>query len=352
MSIVRHLRSIGLVFLVSLLMGGVALAQQPAPQRIQPAAMDRPFPTHAYKNLNTAAGGAANIDLATYVGKSPLLLYYWIPGHARSDAVLQQLQEVLADVGSESKLKLLVVTLPKPGLEATLIAERSKAQGVTVPVLDDSEFRIGQQLRVQSVPNLTLIDGQGLLRLANGASLKQVIGYKLTVESAIRRLAESGKLGTYGYLDRYFPVEELVGQRAPDFKAPLISTKVEQSWSSMIQKEKVNLLVFWSVDCPHCRKTLPEINAWFKADGEGFNVVSCAFVANDAVQTKTREYCALNKLAFPTLVDRDQKIGALYNVTSTPTILVVRGDGIVDSVLLNADENFSLKMREIRERLL
>ena len=352
MSIVRHLRPVVLFLCALLMVGGGVLAQQAQAQRIQPAAMERTFPTHAYKNLNTAAGGAASIDLAAYVGKNPLLLYYWIPGHTRSDAVLQQLQAVLADVGSESKLKLLVVTLPKPGLEPALIAQRSKEQGLKVPVLDDSEFRIGKQLQVQSVPNLTLIDAQGMLRLANGASLKQVIGYKLTVESAVRRLAETGKLGTYGYLDRYFPVEELVGQRAPDFKAPLISTKVEQSWSSMIQKEKVNLLVFWSVDCPHCRKTLPEINAWFKDEGEGFNVVSCAFVANETVQTKTREYCALNGLAFPTLVDRDQKVGELYSVTSTPTILVVRGDGVVDSVLLNTDGNFSSKMREIRKRLM
>jgi len=97
---------------------------------------------------------------------------------------------------------------------------------------------------------------------------------------------------------------------------------------------------------------MPQISEWFKGNGTGFNVVSAAFVKNDAVRTKTKEYCEANSFSFPTLVDSDQKVAALYSVTSTPTILVVRGDGVIDSVLLTTDDSFPTKMREIRERLM
>ena len=74
----------------------------------------------------------------------------------------------------------------------------------------------------------------------------------------------------------------------------------------MIKKDKVNVLIFWSVNCPHCRKELPAINAWLREHPESkLNVVSVAGIPDLATKSRTKEYCDLNKFVFPTLVDKD-----------------------------------------------
>lgn len=322
--------------------------QKPPVAQVSAASFGEPFPAAIYGNLNSQAGGPEKIDLAQDLGTRSVVLFYWVAGHPRADALFGQLQTLVDELGAD-KLALYGVAMPQAGRDATAIAARLAELGIKVPVLDDEGFRIGQQLRVQSVPNVTVIDRGGRLRLTNGASLSQVLGYEMDVSKVIRRAAEKGSLGTYGFLDRYYPVNEMIGKKCPDFTAPLLSNKVEQRWSSMLSPEKLNVLIFWSVDCPHCRKTLPEINTWLKTNSEGVNVISAAMVPNDAVRTKTKEYCDLNGFVFPTLID-DAEISMLYQVTATPTILLIRPDGVIDSVL-SPTADFGTAVDETRTRL-
>jgi protein-disulfide isomerase len=191
-----------------------------------------------------------------------------------------------------------------------------------------------------------------VLRLTNGASLSQVLGYKVDLAKVIERAAAGGSLMTYGYLDRYFPVRELEGKPAPDFTAPTVDDSVETRYHSLIDDSKVNVLIFWSVDCPHCRKSLPEINDWLAANSEGVNVVSCATATTREIKAKTREFCALNEFSFPTLIDGDASIGNLYKVTSTPTIVIVGPDGVVDSAIVSGYSDFGEAIETRKQRLL
>ena len=202
------------------------------------------------------------------------------------------------------------------------------------------------------VKRINIVDSAGKLRLANGASLLQVIGYEQTVGTAIERVAKQGDVGSYGYLERYYPVNELVGKECPDFKAPLLSSSIEQRWSRMIKEDHVNVLIFWSVNCQHCRRELPLINAWLRQNQEGFNVISAAGVPDDVTRTRTKEFCDINKFVFPTLVDRDLKISNLYQVTSTPTILFIGPDGVVDSVMLSTADDFGAIANQKKKELL
>ena len=310
------------------------------------AQVGEPFPGGVYANLN----GDAPVDLTAFAGEKPVALMYWIAGHPRADKELQELQALAAELGD--KIAVLVVAIRQPGREKAEIVKRLGELNVTLPVLDDAGFRIGQQVRVQAVPHFTLLDKAGRLKLTNGGALAQVIGYQQTVESAIRRAAETGEVGTFGYLAKYYPVNELVGQKSPDFKAPLISTGVEQRWSTMIKKDHLNVLIFWSVDCPHCQRSLPEINAYLRQHGEGVNVISCAGVHDEVTRTKTKEFCNFNDFVFPTLVDQDLQVSQLYRVTTTPTILFIRPDGVIDSVLLSGNFDFAAEVEKKKRELL
>ena len=112
------------------------------------------------------------------------------------------------------------------------------------------------------------------------------------------------------------------------------------------------MLIFWSVDCPHCRQSLPEINDWVRLNPEGINVVSCASVPDEAVHAKTREFCKANEIAFPTLVDKDAEIGRLFRITSTPTILIIGPDGVVESAIISSQTDFVEAIEEKKRKLL
>lgn len=342
---------IGLVIALQLCAPWAAAQNAPQMASVPPVDAGKPFPAHAFSNLNRQSGGPERIDLAEAIGKKPIVLFYWIAGHPRADAMLQELQAWVKSPDAEG-LALYGVAFQRSEQEAAVIDRRLGELKIDIPMLDDEGFRLGQQLKVQSVPNISIIDRAGLLRLTNGASLVQVVGYNETVKSAIVKVAGTGNLVAYGYLPPYYPAKELVGQACPDFKAPLLTTSVEQRWSSLLNKEKLNVLIFWSVDCPHCRKTLPEINTWLKSNPQGVNVISAANVTNDTTRSRTRQYCELNGFVFPTLIDRNQEISKLFQITSTPTIVIMGPDGVIDSVMTSGTQDFGRKVEESKRRLL
>jgi peroxiredoxin len=320
------------------------------PDLSAPGRFGETFAGGTLTNLNTKAGGPATVNLDQVLGTRPVVLFYWIAGNPRADQVFQELQKLASELGSE-RLALYGLVYQRNERDKEAIDERVGSLGIKVPVLLDDDFKMGKRLKVQSVPNVTIFDAEGRLRLTNGASMVQMLEYKMTLADAVRRVGETGQLSTYGFLTPYYPVKELVGKRCPDVTAPLLTTKVEQRWSSMLAPDKLNVLIFWSIDCPHCRKTLPEINDWLKANGSGMNVIGAAKVTDEATRVKTKEFCDTNSFVFPTLIDQDFEIANLYQVTSTPTILFIRPDGVIDSVVLNAEEEFA-KTAEAKKRAL
>jgi hypothetical protein len=51
-------------------------------------------------------------------------------------------------------------------------------------------------------------------------------------------------------------------------------------------------------------------------------------------------------------VDEDMQIGATYQVISTPTVIVIRPDGIVDSVLLSGETDLGAALEAKRREIL
>jgi len=329
---------------------GEAPAKKPSVVRVEPAMFDEPFPAYTYANLNTHGIGLPEIDLGQVLGKKPVLFYYFIPKNKRAEEVFVQLQALVRELGTD-KIELFGVAVPRPGVGADAIQARSAALKIEVPILEDAQFRLGQLLGVRRVPHIAMVDKAGILRLTNGGSLLQDLEYKLNLEGAIRRLADTGKVGTYGRLDDYSPSVEMVGKTAPDFKAPSIRDGVMKRWSGLYAKNGVSLLIFWSVDCPHCRKAMPLYNKWYKENRDKVTIVTAARVTDAATRTKTREFMELQGLVFETVEDQDRSLADLYKVTATPTVFVIGPDGKVDSLLHSNGNDFGVKV-EAKVKLL
>lgn len=353
----------GVALSAALLLAGVAGYAQSnppaAPPRpglapVAPAEFGAPFPAAKFANLNASPGQPASIDLASILGKKPIVFVYWMANNARSEKVLGETAAAVDKLGAnKEKIALLSVAAPPPGSTDTgPIKQRIAALKLGVPCLYDEGFRLLQEMGVQSVPFIAIVDRSGAYRMANGGSLKQTLEYKMDVEAAIRRVASTGQLGTYGPLSQYYPATEMVGSKYVDFTAPSVSDGTSKTFSSIFAPNKVNVLVFWSVDCPHCKAAMPKLNDWLKTHPKGINVVSAARVTDDAVKARTAEYCKLNGFVFPTLVDKDMQVGALYQVISTPTLVVIRPDGVIDSVLLSGETDLGQALAVKEQQIL
>ena len=310
------------------------------------------FPAAKFANLNDAPGQPATIDLAAYLGKKPIVFVYWMAGNPRAEKILLDTQAAVDKAGSDKVAFLPVAAPPFGSTDVGPVTARTAALKLKAPVLNDEGFRLLQQLQVHAVPNIAIVDAEGKLRMSNGGSLTQSLEYKLDVEGAIRRVATTGRLGTYGALSTYYPATELVGKKCPDFDAPLINDVVARSLSSMLASDKVNVLIFWSVDCPHCKVSLPKLNDWLKDHAAGMNVISAARVTDDATKVRTAEYCRISGFSFPTFVDKDMQIGATFQVISTPTVVVIRPDGVVDSVLLSGETDLGAALEAKKRAIL
>jgi len=327
------------------------LAAQAPPAPVKAVEFGAVFPAAELENFNTGAGGVATVDLGRVLGKRPVVLFYWLAGNELADSVFTELQ-ALADGVGPANLALYGVATERPGLGRQDIELRIRELKIHVPVLNDVGFRIGQQLGVRQVPSISIIDSEGKLRLANAGSLRQPLEYKLDVRGAIERAGQGATVGTYGQLPRWYPVKELVGQRCPDFEAPTLDKGEMRRWSSMMDPAKINVLMFWSVDCPHCRKALPELNEWLKTNSDGLNVVGAARVSDEAERIKTQEFCAGNGFIFPTLVDVNLDITDRFRVVSTPTFVIVGPDGVIDSVVLSGEGDLPDKLEAKKKELL
>jgi thiol-disulfide isomerase/thioredoxin len=331
-----------------------ATPPKPGLAAVTPAEFGSPFPAATFKNLNAASGQSPSVDLDAIVGKKAIVFVYWMANNARSEQVLRETEEAVDKLGpNKDKVALLAVAAPQYGsTDVEPIKARVAALKLGVPCLYDEGFRLLQEMGVQSVPFIAIVDRAGIYRLSNGGSLKQTLEYKMDVEAAIRRVASTGQLGTYGPLAMYQPAIELIGSKYVDFTAPSVSDGGSKKFSSIFAPNKVNVLVFWSVDCPHCKAAMPRLNDWLKTHPEGINVVTAARVTDDAAKARTAEYCKLNGFVFPTLVDKDMQVGALYQVISTPTLVVIRPDGVIDSVLFSAETDLGQALTVKEQQIL
>lgn len=333
---------------LALSVGSLAQVAPGAHERVNVLEMGEEFKATSVPNLNPVAGPAL-IDLNRDLHQRPVVFVYWIAGNTRSEDVLLEFQELGKELGRD-KLAIFGVVVKRPGRGVELIRRRIEARGITLPVIDDLAYHMGQMFQVRSVPHVTVLDSDARLRLTNGGSLLQQLEADFNLEKLLRRAAAGKTIGTYGTLDTYEPVTELIGRRCPEFDAPPMGGSGSESFRGQLVDDRVNAFVYWSVECPHCRSYLPKLNEWLEANPGRLNVISVAAVHNPAAKIKTEQFCKVSDFDFPVMFDEDHRIRDLYRVTSTPTILLIGPDGVVDSVV-NTDQEIGEAVEASHERL-
>ena len=132
------------------------------------------------------------------------------------------------------------------------------------------------------------------------------------------------------YTDRAMKIApNVIGNLTPEIKLPNVVTKNDESLQNL--KAKYTLLVFYSPNCGHCQKELPELDSLYRAvlKSKGVKVFT---VATEGDQKSINDFITKNKLEDWTNTWDPEHAGdwrGKYDVYSTPTIYLLNEKKII-----------------------
>lgn len=125
------------------------------------------------------------------------------------------------------------------------------------------------------------------------------------------------------YIDRAHKIApNVIGNIAPEIKLPDINNK-QHALSDV--KSKYTVLVFWSPDCGHCLKEIPQLDSLYKADLKKRGVKMFGVITENDT-TKWKEVIEKNKMYDWVHVwdpNHTSRFRADYDIYSTPVIYLL-----------------------------
>ncbi|MGQ8337788.1 peroxiredoxin family protein [Sunxiuqinia sp. A32] len=113
-----------------------------------------------------------------------------------------------------------------------------------------------------------------------------------------------------------------IGDVTPDFRMVDINDDPIQLSKFL---KPMNIIIFWSSECPHCKEILPKLNAWYKSIHA--NNLEIFAISLDSVRSKwKRMVYELQIESWINMTDLESWDGTTalqYNIFKTPTIFIV-----------------------------
>lgn len=278
-------------------------------------------------------GGPAGRALAEHVSKRPVLLVYWRPDHATSEQTLAASEERLTE--QAPSVQLLPVAVPAAGQSPDVIGERLTALGLEgYPELQDGG-QLAMMIGVRQVPSFALVDAGGVLRLVGGADLAQRTPQGPAILDAVIKAADGEPVPTLGKLPSD-PVYQLIGQELPDVEGTQLDGKTWTKLRNKVGNGKRTLIFYWSPNCGHCKRALPELEAWYQNNKpEDLAVVDVGRA--DSPSLKADVAPIIEKYPWKHVMDVDRSIGRALLARWTPTSYLVSADGKIVDIRLGGD---------------
>lgn len=122
------------------------------------------------------------------------------------------------------------------------------------------------------------------------------------------------------------------GNAAPDFElTTLDGTPVKLSNF----KGKKVILNFWATWCPPCKEEMPHMqNFYEKFKANGIEIVAVNLTSVDKGQKVIETFVKNIGITFPILLDKDGKIGDIYQTISIPTSYILDSKGIITNKII------------------
>jgi len=117
------------------------------------------------------------------------------------------------------------------------------------------------------------------------------------------------------------------GKRAPDFTLPTLDSK-ELSLSQF--RGKTVMINFWQESCSACRDEMPYLQAIYEKWPRDKLEILAVSVGERAVFVQI--FVDRQGLTFPVLLDSDEAIGKIYQISTIPTTFFINDDGIIKGI--------------------
>ncbi|MGI2327455.1 TlpA disulfide reductase family protein [Planococcus sp. YIM B11945] len=119
------------------------------------------------------------------------------------------------------------------------------------------------------------------------------------------------------------------GEIAPDFE--LETLEGEPVKLSDYQGKKV-ILNFWASWCPPCRAEMPLMQNYYdEVQGKDIEILAVNLTTEDRGMKKITNFVEANKLTFPIPLDKEGKIGDIYQSVTIPTTYILDAEGRVQN---------------------
>lgn len=88
------------------------------------------------------------------------------------------------------------------------------------------------------------------------------------------------------------------------------------------------VLAFWTTWCPSCSIEMDNLIAYNALKGDDVEIISINLTASDSIDA-VNEYMEKKNIDFRVLMDRENKIGNLYEIVYIPSIFVLDRNGVI-----------------------
>jgi len=93
---------------------------------------------------------------------------------------------------------------------------------------------------------------------------------------------------------------------------------------------KAQLLVFWEVWCPHCRREVPGlVDTYAKFHPKGLSIVGLTKQTRDVTDQQVSDFINENHLNFPIAKEKDGAMSTAYGVEGIPAAAIVKNGKVV-----------------------
>ncbi len=136
------------------------------------------------------------------------------------------------------------------------------------------------------------------------------------------------------------PIGLQVGDAAPNFT---LTSPDGKKVSLSDYRGKPVMLNFWYATCPGCLAEIPGMQRFYtsqQAAGKSFVILGVNSV--DDAQT-AREFVQTNGLTYQLVMDDNQRVATLYNLTATPTSYFIDRQGIIRAKVVGPVDDTTLQ---------
>ena len=142
----------------------------------------------------------------------------------------------------------------------------------------------------------------------------------------------------------------LIGSNAPALSGKNLTGKGTLDLSSLVTRPTA--VVFWLNSCPHCRKTMPDVNSLGKKIGAHAQIVSAAINAGlkgpKGYETPKAAAKTMH-LTIPTILVSKAQATA-WNVGMTPTAYILDSNGVITQVIEFGSGNLPMLINRDRDQ--